>query len=449
MTKNTGLFTLLTLGLFAISTFLTPCQAVGACSFSASSENGFSRQELRQLRQGDRLFELGGIKMTEALSFYMPLWQQYPENPILNYRIGVAFLEAIQPDSAIYFLERAKQLESKEPDLYLLLSNAYFIDHDFEKARQHLLLFRKNLPANALTKWRPEVEKRLKQISQAETNINKPANVIIRPLDHPINTNYDDYNALLFNNGTAMLFTSRRPATSRSRKDDRDNKYHERILVSWLRNGKWSDVEEAGSSFNRRSHSATAGISSDGRRILLYQGEEGGNIAISTQRNEKWSVPQLLRRVNSRHHESTATMSSDGRTLYFISERPGGYGGKDIWISHQDDRGRWSEPENLGPVVNTEYDEEGLFLAPDDKTLYFGSKGHNSMGGYDIFVTRFENGRWTVPENLGYPVNSASDDLFFTICSNTGKAYLSSNRPAKTRGINIYEVIFGKPSGSD
>lgn len=146
--------------------------------------------------------------------------------------------------------------------------------------------------------------------------------------------------------------------------------------------------------------------------------------------------------INTKYVECSPSLSPDGNTLYFISDRPGGYGGKDIWSSERLSSGNWSEPVNLGSKINTAEDEESPFMMADGATLYFSSKGHNSMGGYDVFnSTLSDDGYWSVPENLGAPVNSTADDNYFITDSRGINAYYSSNK-MQTGNQNIFNVIF-------
>jgi hypothetical protein len=151
--------------------------------------------------------------------------------------------------------------------------------------------------------------------------------------------------------------------------------------------------------------------------------------------------PQKLN-INTTYIETSPMLSADGGTLYFVSDRPGGFGGKDIWASERLPNNNWSEPYNLGKEINTAEDEESPFLMMDDATLYFSSKGHNSMGGYDIFVsTRKDDGLWSAPENLGPDVNSASDDFYYVTDSYGRKAFYSSGK-MQTGKLEVFSVKY-------
>ena len=146
--------------------------------------------------------------------------------------------------------------------------------------------------------------------------------------------------------------------------------------------------------------------------------------------------------INTKYIEKSPCLSPDGNTLYFVSDRPGGLGGKDIWASERLSNENWSEPVNMGSKVNTNDDEESPFMMTDGATLYFSSKGHNSLGGFDIFTTtQNDEGLWSAPENLESPVNTASDDYYFITDSYGVNAYYSSDK-AQKGSQNIYNVIF-------
>jgi hypothetical protein len=159
----------------------------------------------------------------------------------------------------------------------------------------------------------------------------------------------------------------------------------------------------------------------------------------------KWTaIKKLNDNINTKYWESHASVSYDGKTLYFTSNRKGGYGGLDIYSSTRADvnQDNWEKPVNLGPDINTPFNEETPFISPDGKTLYFSSYGHFNMGGYDIFYSNLlENGKWSVPLNMGYPINTTDDDLFYVPVQDGNFAYVCRYYPEENYGkTDIYRV---------
>ena len=265
----------------------------------------------------------------------------------------------------------------------------------------------------------------------------------IRPL-FMINSEFHDYAPVITADGSQLFFTSRRPYTDKEilrNKEGNENIY----MSEYNEDSKqWRKPKPLPEVINTQGrHNSILAISNDGQRLLKYQDDKYGNgdILESYLKGEEWSEPQSISpMINSSFHESSASISPDGKTIYYVSERKGGVGGRDIWMCSKNSHGKWGDPKNLGNVVNTELDEEAVFIHPDGKTLYFSSKGHNSMGGYDIFKTVFSDGKWSKPENLDRPINTEGDDLFFVVAANGKVAYFASNRDGKVK--NIYQVEF-------
>lgn len=265
----------------------------------------------------------------------------------------------------------------------------------------------------------------------------------ISPLKE-LNSSFSDYSPVITADGSQLFFTSRRPVTDKEKARNKEGR--EMIYVSDYDDvdNEWIEPVLLGKEVNipGRQNSVIA-ISNDGQRLLKYQDDQYGNgdIYESYLKGMKWSDPiSISTEINSNFHESSASIAPDGRTIYFVSNRKGGQGGRDIWLTKKNERGEWSAPENLGAIVNTNQDEEAVFIHPDGKTLYFSSKGHNSLGGYDIYRTTLVNGKWTQPQNLGEPLNTTGNDLFFVLTANGRRGYLASDRNGGV--LNIYEVNF-------
>lgn len=434
------------MALLVATAYIAPAQNVEFTRSAFPSNPNGLREATRNLRTGEKLFFQGGGRTLESIDHLLKAHAFNPNNGRLNYLIGQALLQTVDYPQAVEYLERALALNHPDPEVYFFLGESYHMIKNFQKAIENYAAFRQQLLPQELALRRELIDKRVAQCQHGISLVASPARVYIDNLDSGINSTYDDYSPKLLPGEEQMYFTSRRPLESKASIDRVDYKYFENILIAEKIDGQWQVTGHAGSTLNRRNHSAVAAISHNGLTMIVYNGSKGGDLFLAEYKKDRWSKPSRLRNgINSRHQETSAALSTDGNTLYFISDRPGGYGGKDIWYTTKDQRGRWHEPLNLGPVVNTEYDEEGLYLTPDGETLYFSSKGHNSMGGYDIFSTSYANGRWNDPINLGYPINSPANDLFFRPTADGKTAYFSSVRAGGLGGSDLYKVTFMGP----
>lgn len=280
-----------------------------------------------------------------------------------------------------------------------------------------------------------------------ETNSNNTADssyYMITNLGDNINTAYDEYAPIISADGEVMIFTSRKALLKEE--IDLNMQGMENVYISYYNDmtWKWGRPQLLEETVNQpgRNNSAIA-LSNDGQRMLLYRGDPDGNIYESYLEGEHWTEPvKLPKPINTKKHESSASLGPDGRTIYFVSNRRGGKGGSDIWVCRQALGGGWGEAENLGSVINTPENEEGVFIHPDGKTLYFSSKGHNAYGGYDIFKSVYENGRWSTPQNMGDSINTPGDELFYCITADGKTGYYSSARPGGLGRKDIYEVYY-------
>lgn len=267
-----------------------------------------------------------------------------------------------------------------------------------------------------------------------------------------LNSPYADYAPVINADASVMYFTSRRPATGKEKKKGIAGM--ENIYFSSFNKetGKWSESRMLPSpvNFSGRFNSAVA-LSNDGQRLFLYRDDKFGNgdIYESVLQGDIWSEPQPLPEpINSEHHETSVTLSPDGNTIYFVSNRPGGKGGLDIWYCTKTKYGKWSQAKNSGAVINSADDEEAVFLHPDGKTLYFSSRGHKGLGGYDIFYTTLKSKKWTNPVNLGPVINTSNDDVYFVVEANGQTAYYASIREDGTGEKDIYKVTFVFPDNN-
>jgi outer membrane protein OmpA-like peptidoglycan-associated protein/tetratricopeptide (TPR) repeat protein len=396
------------------------------------------------LAQGNKNYDMGKGMYLTALEYFLKAQAFNPNNALLNYKIGNCYITTVQKTKSIGYFEKALALEpSVANDIKYLLAQAYHLNLEFDKAIKMYQEYKAGCTPEEIATVGPDIERRIAQCNVGLKLIQEPARVFIDNLGSTVNSIYPEYAPLITADESTIFFTSRRDNTTGGKRDPNDLGYYEDIYFSEKSGGDWTTPKNPVKPLNGSKHDATVGLSPDGQILLTYKGSNGGDIYQCVLKGDKWDKPEKLpKTINTKMHESSATFSPDGRTLYFVSDREGGFGEGDIWMSKKDKKGKWGEAVNLGATINTKYDEEGVFMHPNGKTLYFSSQGHNSMGGYDIFKSTYENGIWSVPENIGYPINSADDDVFFSISASGIHGYYSSIKPDGYGMQDIYIITF-------
>jgi outer membrane protein OmpA-like peptidoglycan-associated protein/tetratricopeptide (TPR) repeat protein len=247
-----------------------------------------------------------------------------------------------------------------------------------------------------------------------------------------INTADDEYLPVATADESTLIFT---------RKIDRNEDFYKSVKV----NGVWQTATYLSNNINTPNYNEGAqSITADGRYLFFTgcnrpDGLGRCDIYVAQKKGSDWGKPYDLQPpVNTPGWESQPSISADGRTLYFVSNRKGGYGGYDIWKSVITDKG-WSDPENLGPNINTIGDEQSAYIAADDSTLYFCSNGWPGLGGMDLFVSHLgKDGKWQKPVNMGYPINSSGDENGLSVTASGQYAFFASNNLNGYGGYDIY-----------
>jgi len=407
------------------------------------------KEAKKNLEQGDELFQLGYVYYKQAIPYYEAANKFNPDNALLNYKLGKCYLHSNFKLKSIPYLEKANKINTNvDPQLHYMLAKAYHLDMKWDMAIKEYQLFMTSLSIKESQELIDEVKKQIEECNNGKEFVKNPVRVFIDNVGGDINSQYPDYGPFITADEGVMIFTSRRPNTTGGGIDPAINEYMEDIYISHkLFNGKWSVAENMGKPVNTDDHDANSGLSADGNKFLIYIGKNQGDLYESELKGDFWSKPERMNKnINTDYHESSACYSPDGNTVYFVSDKPeGSMGDRDIYYSTKDKKGKWGPAINLGPIINTQWGEEGVFLHPDGKTLYFSSQGHKTMGGYDIFKSVFENGRWSEPENLGYPVNTPDDDVFFVISASGKHGYYASFNANGFGEKDIYMITFLGP----
>jgi outer membrane protein OmpA-like peptidoglycan-associated protein len=431
----------------------------------AAVEGQVVDKEIKKLeKEAYGYFDIG--EHHNALPLLLKLDSLKPGVPLTNFKIGVCFIESKNKKKSAPYFKKSAALEAELKEFTFYKAFSQHLNHEFDQAITGYLKCKKNL----------EEDKNLQKIiSVAEldrliANCNNGKHLVANPipefyienLGKPINSEWSEYVPVISADETELIFTSKRPDTNGGGKDPEDGQYYEDVYIS-KRNDPtdpWSPPKNIGPSINTPGHDASVALSADGLELFLYRSSDArvgqllaGDLYQSENRDGVWKEPfKLQTGINSEYWEPHASISSDEKVLYFSSNRPGGYGGLDIYIVRRLPDGKWALPQNLGPSINTPFDEDAPFIHPDanNNTLYFSSKGHNSMGGYDVFRTTYNplTSEWTSPENIGYPINSADDDIYFVWSADGTRAYFSSIRDDSYGDLDIYIVNLPERSSS-
>lgn len=394
----------------------------------------------RHLRQAEEFMRIEDY--FNALAEYEAAMQANPFSAAAYGHGAYCAYRLRQNRKARQYFEKAQQMGFTLPPSYIL-AYADVLQRlgEPQKARP--------LVENVLSQTSPShpmyqrLEVTLQQLKNAEKYMANPLKIEIKNLGPQINSPFPDFAPVISADESVLLFTSRRPGSTGGRIAP-DGLYFEDIYISDNRGGSWTPAQNLGAPVNTSTHDACIALSADGQTLFLFNSDNGGDIFQSRLKGRRWLPPRNMGTpINSKYWEPSVCLSADERTLLFVSDRPGGLGGRDIYMCKRLPNGKWSHPINLGPPINTPYDEDGPFLHPDGKTLFYSSNGPNSMGGFDIFRTELKpDSTWAPPINLGYPINTPGDDIYFVLSASGLHGYYASEREDSYGEKDIYLVDF-------
>ena len=372
-----------------------------------------------------------------------------------NFQAGHLHLLTTYKERATkYFLRIFRQQPNYRFDLPYWIGKSYQYGLSFDKAIDFYTIYTEKLKSNANYDGQDKVEKaevdrRIFECNNGKDFVANPQNYSIVNLGSQINSEFEDYAPVFNENEDEIVFTSRRKEGNLNENVFEDNKPYEDIFSSRKVNGQWRNAENIGTGINTPFHDSNLSLSPDGKTLFIYKDENGGDIYFCVRGQDgSWSEPEPLPgEVNSAYRETSVSISNDGSTLYFASDRPGGLGGSDIYVSRKNASGLWTQVKNLGARINTDQDDESPFIDHGGKTLYFSSMGHKGMGGFDIFNSTLVDAaknQWSQPENLGYPVNTPDNDIFYVVSKDGQRAYYSSTRDDGMGYSDIYLITTPK-----
>ena len=327
------------------------------------------------------------------------------------------------------------------PSLLFDLGRAYQYGNKFDEAIVAYTKYKSKVSGKEAAK----AERAIETCNNGKELIKKPLDVTFKNLGKNVNSEFPDYYPFIPADESYITFTTRRKGGGSIM--DPDGYFTSDIYLSYVKNGEWDKSKSAGSNINTAEDEQCVGMTSDGKQIMIYidHQEAFGDIYYSLKGPKGFgnSEPYAYN-VNSTSLETSASITSDGNNIVFASKKPGGLGGNDLYMCKKLPDGEWSMPLNLGPNINTKYDEDFPHLSEDNLTLYFSSEGHNSMGGFDLFKSRYDtvNNLWNKARNMGYPINTAYDEMTFCVSRTNRDGYISAVRPGGIGDLDIYKVVF-------
>ncbi len=414
------------------------------------------KEAVKNIDQGDKFYLAQPFAdYKSALPFYEKAYSFNPNNADLNYKIGMCYINTNFRTRSLPYFEKALKLNpAVNPELKYYLGYSYHLHKKWDDAIKY---YNEYASQNANVKGSnvellKEATKKIAECKSGKKLEQTPVRVFIDNMGANINTEYPEYCMIMNADGSEIYFTSRRNTTTGGGIDEINGGYFEDIFHAKKEGNGWSKATNLGEPVNTKGHDATVALSPDGSKMLVYIDDKGdGNIYESIRTGNNWSKPKKMDDIIcSPYHESSAWYSNDGKRLYFVSSRPIP-GSKDkmekdkdiYYVTWDPVKKKWDNLVRLPDNINTPYHEDGLFIHPDGKTMYFSSKGHNSIGGYDVFYTELRpDGTFMDPINMGTPINTPDDDVFFVVTASGRYGYMTSFREDGMGEKDLYKITF-------
>lgn len=390
----------------------------------------------------------------KSYELYDKLYTQSPKNLEYKFRLGYSSLYYPEKKARSIEIFESLKTQDKSADANYYLAKAYHFNYRFDDAIVAYELYISTVGNKIKAEDKPLIEDAKHGILNCENGkelITKKVIADIKNIGSPLNTNEQEYVPVISTDESILIYTYVGSNTTGGKvnedlkPDNEDGYFHEDIyFAKKATDTTFTAGQNISNSINTKGHDAAIALSPDGSTLFTFSSTntDNGDIYTSKLKGEEWSTPERLNsNINTTAWEGSCSITSDGRYLYFASERPGGLGGRDLYISEKVN-GDWGPAINLGPQINTEYNEDAPFIHPDGITLFFSSQGHKSIGGYDIMYSIKQENNWIEPLSMGIPLNTTEDDRYYVINAKGDRGYFSSNRGGSggKGGQDIYTV---------
>jgi outer membrane protein OmpA-like peptidoglycan-associated protein len=390
-------------------------------------------------------------EFNKALPLYLTLLEKEPDNFLYNYRTGICYLKSnVETVKGVKYLEKANSLKAltdgATAEFYFYLGYSHQIINQFDKAIEYY----------TLSKTFPDVNDSLINVSLKQCELGKviaqkPTNARIYNLGTEINSIYPDYAPVLLSDRSNLTFASTRAGSTGGKVSIDGDDYYEDIYVAKTTKIKYTPNlltyakgKKIGMSINTRLNDAPITMGANKTSLFVFR---KNTIWQTDFTNGQFGAPVHYKNpvLSRKNIGSSLSFTKDGQTMYFVDSRKGGYGGKDIYKSERQEDGTWGPAINLGETINTSLNEESPYFNNEEQTLYFSSRGHNSIGGFDIFKSQYRDGRFREVQNLGVPINSGSDEIGYSYDAKTNVGYFSTMRADGIGNYDIYMLRYVQP----
>ncbi|AHJ98110.1 hypothetical protein Hsw_2515 [Hymenobacter swuensis DY53] len=430
-----------------------------SCAFAltaAMAQPALAQSTRKQLKAANKYFSQENYRA--SLPLYEQVLAKEPNNAQALFRAGIAYMSFDKEKASDYIYKAQRLKKNVSKDVEYWLGRVDHLNYNFDEAISHFQAY------NATLKSKDTRKKELAQLIQhsknAKVQFNSPKDIFVKNLGPTINTQWSEHSPVISNDDKVLLFTSRSdnmsnaPAVNPDGKLNDKNKiaadgqYYENIYeAKRIDDENWEKPRSLSGVLNGKGHDASIQVFDNDTKLLMYRNDENGDILYSEKSGTDWTEPKKLNKnINTSGFESDAYITPDGLTIYFSTSKYSEDNTLDIYTATRQPGGDWGPAKTLGNAVNTVYDDDSPYLSKDGKTLYFSSRGHNTMGGYDIFKSDWDSvGRkWGRPENMGYPINTPDDDTYYRLSPDGSYAYLSSYRIGGYGEKDIYTINYIK-----
>ncbi|WP_229743080.1 OmpA family protein [Hymenobacter qilianensis] len=425
-----------------------------SCAFAlaaAVAQPAMAQGTRKQLKTANKFFSQENYRA--SIPFYEQVLAAEPNNALALFRAGVSYM-SFDKEKASDYIYKAQRLKPKvSKDVEYWLGRVDHLNYNFDEAITHYQTYNATLKQKDTRK--AELAQLIQHSKNAKVQFSTPKDIFVKNLGPTINTIHSEHSPVISADDKVLLFTSRGEnvtgaSSGNSKKGGNlasDGEYFEDIFeAKRISDDEWEKPRSLSGVLNGKGHDASIQVYDNDTKMLMYRQDENGDLFYSEKAGGDWTPPKKLNgNINTSAFESDAYITPDGQTMYFSTGKYSEDGTLDIYVSTRSGNGDWGKPK---PVtgINTKYDDDSPYLSKDGKTMYFSSRGLNTMGGYDIFKSTYDSiGRkWGRPENMGYPINTPDDDTYYRLSPDGTYAYLSSYRIGGYGEKDIYTINYIK-----